>query len=518
MANLYFLALVILQGTLCYLPINIPLLIEWNRVVFPVFGAPAPQIAMVPLVIIISITAAKDGVEDFRRASLDDQVNNSAATKLSTSTSSWRNPNQPRDPRNWIERLLGLGAAPGKVTRGVKRLRAKEREGAISVARTTSESDTVTVEDRHRPTRSLEDIQSVTTAESSAGIKVDHSYPPIQSLTTMAQPSSSTVSPPTFSYRTPNTPPGPTPTWERTLWKKLEVGDVVLLRDNDQVPADTIVLATSDPDGLAYVETKNLDGETNLKIRRALKATRGISSEEDLAPGRCAFAVDSEPPHAGLYVYNGVLRYRANESDDSDIGVGGAHTTGPEKVEPVTINEMLLRGCTLRNTTWVIGLVLFTGADTKIMMNGGDTPSKQSKIERQTNFNVIMNFIILFLISLVSALASGINSSRTNTSGHYFERPFGVGAGSPAVDGLVTFASCLIAFQNIVPVSLYISIEIVKTIQAYFIAQDREMYYEPLNTGCGTSYPFISTSPIHLSFTFPILSPFLSFPNLMLTA
>ncbi|KAG9123661.1 hypothetical protein FRC07_014357 [Ceratobasidium sp. 392] len=145
-ANLYFLALVVLQ-------------------VFPVFGAAAPQIAMVPLVVILSITAAKDGIEDYRRASLDDEVNNSAATKLSPS-SSWRNPNQPRDPRNWFERLLGLGTAPGKVTRGVKRLRAKERErGAISVTRQTMESDVSTTQDHDR-TRSLEDIQSITTAES----------------------------------------------------------------------------------------------------------------------------------------------------------------------------------------------------------------------------------------------------------------------------------------------------------------------------------------------------------------
>ena len=45
-------------------------------------------------------------------------------------------------------------------------------------------------------------------------------------------------------------------------------------------------------------------------------------------------------------------------------------------------------------------------------------------------------------------------------------------------------SSCLIAFQNIVPVSLFISIEIVKTIQAYFIAQDVDMYYKPFNTAC----------------------------------
>ncbi|QRV93154.1 phospholipid-translocating P-type ATPase [Ceratobasidium sp. AG-Ba] len=477
-ANLYFLALVVLQ-------------------VFPVFGAAAPQIAMVPLVIILSITAAKDGIEDYRRASLDDEVNNSAATKLSTSTSSWRNPNQPRDPRSWIERMLGLGTAPGKVTRGVKRLRAREREkGAIRVTRQTMDSG-MTQDERERDrTRSLEDIQSVTTAESGTLGKPEHSYPPMQSMATVAasyQPAMSqsfSGTAPTFSsgtsYHPPMADPGPTPTWERTLWKKLEVGDIVLLRDNDQVPADTIVLATSDPDGLAYVETKNLDGETNLKLRRALKGTRWISGEEDLSPSKCAFVIDSEPPHAGLYAYNGVMRYRASADtqDGQDVVVSGIRG-GIEKAEPVTINELLLRGCTLRNTNWVIGLVLFTGEDTKIMLNGGATPSKRSKIEKQTNFNVVMNFIVLLLMSIVTAVASGINSGRTDTSGWFYEYFWGVGASAgPPINGLITFGSCLIAFQNIVPISLYISIEIVKTIQAYFIAQDKDMYYAPLDTAC----------------------------------
>lgn len=255
--------------------------------------------------------------------------------------------------------------------------------------------------------------------------------------------------------------------WERTLWKKLEVGDLVLLRDNEQVPADIVVLATSDRDSLCFVETKNLDGETNLKVRKAMPATSGIKSEEDLEHSH--FFLDSEPPHANLYAYNGVLKYRsmANEGKHDDL-----------KVEPVTINELLLRGCTLRNTKWVIGLVVFTGADTKIMLNGGDTPSKRSKIEKETNFNVIMNFIILMALCVAAALLHGYYRSMDNTSATYYE----IGAEAAQniyLDSLIVFVSCLIVFQNIVPISLYITIEIVKTIQAYFIHQDIEMYYAP---------------------------------------
>ena len=145
------------------------------------------------------------------------------------------------------------------------------------------------------------------------------------------------------------------------MWKKLEVGDIVLLRENDQVPADIVVLSSSDPDGACFVETKNLDGETNLKPRRSLKATMGIQTEEDVEHAK--FVIDSEPPHANLYSYNAVAKYWTRDTRD------GAPSM--ERKEAVTINELLLRGCALRNTAWVIGLVVYTGPDTKIMLNQG---------------------------------------------------------------------------------------------------------------------------------------------------
>jgi len=91
MANIYFLALVVLQ-------------------VFQIFGATNAQIGMLSLLAILGMTAIKDGVEDWRRAKLDDEVNDSATTKLG----SWRNVNQPRDPRSFVERLLNMG--PGGVS------------------------------------------------------------------------------------------------------------------------------------------------------------------------------------------------------------------------------------------------------------------------------------------------------------------------------------------------------------------------------------------------------------------
>ncbi|TFK47398.1 phospholipid-translocating P-type ATPase [Heliocybe sulcata] len=469
-ANLYFLALVVMQ-------------------IFPIFGAASPQISMLPLVFILGVTAIKDGIEDYRRVTLDDQVNNSAATKLGN----WRNVNQPTDPRSWFERMLGLNP-PGAVTKGVRKLREREAStGRIMLSKSEdSEERNSIATTREGPDdsrlwgangRRLEDIQSVDS----------HSYPPASmmdpSKSTLVDSSQQLVNPLPFaanqmgmrssslSIAQPSRPAGVidynkravgSARWERTLWKKLEVGDIVLLRDDEQVPADIVVLSTSDPDGLCYLETKNLDGETNLKPRKSVQATSSITSEDDVE--RSSFVVDSEPPHQNLYLFHGVLKYKDPVS-------------GEPKQESVSINEFLLRGTTVRNTTWIVGLVVYTGADTKIMLNGGGTPSKRSKIERETNFNVVMNFLILFIMCAVTAILSGLMDARTGTSADVFE----VGAdptSSHVLNALVTFVSCLIAFQNIVPSSLYISIEIVKTIQAFFISQDVDMYYKPFDTAC----------------------------------
>lgn len=386
----------------------------------------SPQTAALPLLFILTVTAIKDAVEDYRRAMLDEEVNTSAATKLGN----WRNVNQPRDPRNWVERFFGLNS-PGRITKGVRKLR--EREASTSsrvelqrtgnfVSESTTNFSSLSL-DRGDGGNQLEDIQSIDS----------HSYPPISgsnptqpstSSSSLVRNTSSATLPPSSGVLDQSKQISGSTRWERTLWKKLEVGDVVLLRENEQVPADIVVLSTSDPDGVCYLETKNLDGETNLKPRRAVHATSRILSEEDIE--RSAFVLDSEPPHPNLYLYNGVIRFQDQTSNQL-------------KDEPVTVNELLLRGCSIRNTAWVIGLVVFTGKDTKIMLNGGDTPSKQSKIEKETNFNVVVNFVVLLAMCCVSAILNGVFDSRTGTSAALFEEGSDPSS-SNVLNALVTFA------------------------------------------------------------------------------
>lgn len=398
---------------------------------------------------ILTVTAIKDGVEDYRRGVIDEEVNTSAVTKLA---GGWHNVNQPADPRTWFEKLLSINP-PGKVTKGIKKLRDREAGVAgqgmrIMLAKADDSRSSINTMNtgpyagdssldlpvRGAGGRRLDDIQSIDS----------HSYPPASlpdlsktslSETTMkgssewnkmgsfSQYQQSVHSQMTIGVVDWLKQTGGVARWERTLWKKLEVGDIVLLRDNDQVPADIVVLSTSDAMGMCYLETKNLDGETNLKPRKSVKATTSITSEEDLE--RSSFYLDSEPPHQNLYLYHGVLRYKDPSS-------------GEQKQEPVTINELLLRGCAIRNTNWVIGLVVFTGSDTKIMLNGGETPSKRSKIERETNFNVLVNFALLSIMCLIAAILSGIADGKANNSATYFEQN-SEPTSSVIINAIVTF-------------------------------------------------------------------------------
>lgn len=124
---------------------------------------------------------------------------------------------------------------------------------------------------------------------------------------------------------------------------------------------------------MCYLETKNLDGETNLKVRQAVPELTHIRSAK--AASKARFLIKSEAPDVNMFKYNAAVELHDGQVDQE----------GKPLTSPVNLNTVLLRGCVLRNTEWVIGVVVFTGIDTKIVMNSGGTPSKRSRVERLMN-------------------------------------------------------------------------------------------------------------------------------------
>lgn len=182
------------------------------------------------------------------------------------------------------------------------------------------------------------------------------------------------------------------PTFETVLWQDVRVGDFIYIAKDEPIPADILLLSTSDPEGECYVETKNLDGETNLKARMAIPETSHLQDAEDCA--QLQGYIDSDAPSSNLYFTNGSISLvefpdQARESSFTDsIDTDLRLSNLPGSPIPFNIKNVLLRGCVLKNSAYAIGLVLFTGSDTKIILNSSPTPSKRSRIEKKMNTQV----------------------------------------------------------------------------------------------------------------------------------
>lgn len=138
-------------------------------------------------------------------------------------------------------------------------------------------------------------------------------------------------------------------------WRDIKVGDVLRVESGENFPADIILISSSEPEGLCYIETSNLDGEVNLKIKQALPQTCNILNPVDMT--RLQGTIRSEQPNNRLYNYEGVF----STSAMSDGGKNRDYALDP--------NQLLLRGAQLRNTLWIYGVVVFTGHETKLMLN-----------------------------------------------------------------------------------------------------------------------------------------------------
>lgn len=124
-------------------------------------------------------------------------------------------------------------------------------------------------------------------------------------------------------------------------WMEVRVGELVKVSRNSYFPADLLFLWSANPEGTCHVETMNLDGETNLKIKTAVEPACKLAEEEAL---KVAGSIEGDPPNNGIYTFNGAL------------------TLDNGEVVPLDPCNLLLRGSSLRNTETVLGMVVYTGA------------------------------------------------------------------------------------------------------------------------------------------------------------
>ena len=152
---------------------------------------------------------------------------------------------------------------------------------------------------------------------------------------------------------------------EELLWQDVRVGDILQLRNRDLVPADLILLCSSTDGGSCFVDTAQLDGEANLKMRQPLNVTSWI--KDGAITNSLQGFVTVEPPNVRL---TDPLRGHLELKDQERL--------------PLSKAQFLMRGCSIRNTTWVVGLVVYTGHDTKIFQVGARSSRSDGPLARHS--------------------------------------------------------------------------------------------------------------------------------------
>jgi phospholipid-transporting ATPase len=183
--------------------------------------------------------------------------------------------------------------------------------------------------------------------------------------------------------------------------QEIHPGDIIKLVGQHAVPADMLLILTAmHSDGnKCYIETANLDGETNLKVREAppllLEHFSDAITSGRLTKELVDGTLEVEAPNKNIHKFTGVLRLKGSDE---------AIPLGPENV--------LLRSVVFSNTDWGYGIVIYTGRETKIQMNNRSAPSKMSRLEKSLN-NAILIIIcaqlVLVVFSVISIYIMGFN-------------------------------------------------------------------------------------------------------------
>ena len=258
----------------------------------------------------------------------------------------------------------------------------------------------------------------------------------------------------------------------RSTSQTLKHGEIILVYENHNIPADMILIDTGFGEGTCYVETSSLDGEKTLKLKVANKYTQGfISNELKINKGIEKFIqnklfyfsgfIKINAPNANLNYINGTFHPKFQKYDiivEQDI--------------IISTNEFLLKGSVLKNTNWIIGVVVYTGMNNKIILNSKKPRLKMSKIEKK--LNLYLSFVFAFLM-LCCVECSFFHHFHYKINQKFYDN-FVFIAKSSNTESFIIFFTYFLLLNTFIPISLIVSTEIIKMIQGIFIGWDILLY------------------------------------------
>ncbi|XP_057163109.1 phospholipid-transporting ATPase IH isoform X2 [Ursus arctos] len=259
--------------------------------------------------------------------------------------------------------------------------------------------------------------------------------------------------------------------------RRLRVGDIVMVKEDETFPCDLIFLSSSRADGTCHVTTASLDGESSHKTHYAVQDTKGFHTEEDI-DGLHA-TIECEQPQPDLYKFVG----RINVYNDRNDPV----------VRPLGSENLLLRGATLKNTEKIFGVAVYTGMETKMALNYQSKSQKRSAVEKSMNVFLIVYLCILVSKALINTVLKYVwQSEPFRDEPWYNQKTESERQRNLFLRAFTDFLAFMVLFNYIIPVSMYVTVEMQKFLGSYFITWDEEMFDEDSGEG-----PLVNTSDLN---------------------
>lgn len=305
--------------------------------------------------------------------------------------------------------------------------------------------------------------------------------------------------------------------WIESVSEKLEIGELVIVEDEKSFPADLILLDSSLEEGICYIETATLDGEKTLKFKKghmftadklkkrfATKMNDANSNNSnnnannnynnmsrDIETNKPFYrnadnnynAQDSinkveyienflingfvvcDKPSDLLYKLDGNMTINFKNKSNSDVNINNSSF-------PLDSKQLLLKGAILKNTEWVIGIVVYTGHQTKLMLNSKKAGIKYSTVEKTMSKYLIAVLILQSVFCIVCAILYSV-FYKLNLEDNIFLNIF---TDNLVIDALLKYFTYLLLLNTMIPISLIITLEIAKIVQGYFMVLDVEMF------------------------------------------
>ena len=265
--------------------------------------------------------------------------------------------------------------------------------------------------------------------------------------------------------------------WEKTISGSLYVGEIVEVLQDNTFPADLILIESELPGGICFIETGTLDGEKTLKQKEAPRETKEKFKNKENGEKIKNFEINgyviADMPNPALYQLNGNMEINFKNLENLNL-----QNKKEEKYTiPLDAKQLLLKGAKLKNTKWILGIVIYTGHNCKLMKNAKDPISKFSSVESLMNSGLIIIFLVQFILCCISIILRGYyykinleNADKNPTES------FGYAEYNYIIESILNFFTYLLLLNTLIPISLIITLEAVKLFQGFFMSSDPNCY------------------------------------------